>query len=251
MKRNSFAPLMLLLAASFVFWPAMQPVQAAKKAKYKVVKVTNGGTLKGKISYQGAAPKTKMLKVTKDNKVCGNSVADESLLVDASGGVANAVVEIEGIAKGKKWELAKSFKFDQKKCAFAPHMILVRPRAKGQVTNSDTIKHNVHTISKNIFNVNKTVTPGRKLKVKKNKIKKSGKIRVQCDLHEWMSGWWIVGKSPYIALSGKTGTFEIKNVPPGKYKVRVWQERLGDTVKEVEIKAGAATRLNVALKGKG
>ncbi len=219
-----------------------------KKAKYREASVANGGTLKGVIKLAGAPPKAKRFKVTKDKKVCGDFIIDESLTVNRGGGIVNAVIEIGGIKKGKKWNLPAQFTYDQKKCAFTPHVMLVRPRAKGAVKNSDKVKHNFHTVSKGVFNVNKSVAAGKTLKVKKNKIKKAGKVRVKCDLHKWMGGWWIVPKSPYVALSGGKGSFTISDVPPGTYKVAVWQERLGRQVKEVTIKAGAVTTLNITMQ---
>lgn len=235
-----------LSALAFVF--ILGNAQAAK-VKYKEADVANGGALKGKITLSGSY-KNKKIKVSKDQKVCGEHVMDESLTVHNGGGIVNAVVEIQGIKSGKKWNLPAKFSYGQKKCAFSPHVLLVRPRAAGAVDNSDGVKHNVHTISKGVFNVNKTVGPGKKLKVKKNKIKKSGTVKVVCDLHNWMNGWWIVPASPYVALSGSGGGFEIKNIPPGKYKVRVWQEKLGEKVETVEIKAGATATMNVSLKMK-
>lgn len=236
----AFAALMVLLV------PA-GPV-AAKKTKYKEAPVANGGTLKGVIKLAGAPPKAKRIKVTKDKKICGDFLLDESLTVSGGGGIANAVIEIGGIKKGKKWNLPAVFSYDQKKCAFTPHVMLVRPRAKGTVKNSDKVKHNFHTISKRVFNINKSVAAGKTLKVKKNKIKKAGKVRVKCDLHKWMGGWWIVPESPYAALSDGKGGYEITGVPPGTYQVAVWQERLGRQVKEVTIKAGAVTTLNITMQ---
>lgn len=221
-----------------------------KKTKYKEAAVANGGTLKGVIKLAGAAPKPRRTKVTKDKKVCGDFVIDESLTVNSGGGIANAVIEIDGIGKGKKWNLPARFTYDQKKCAFTPHVMIVRPRAPGVVRNSDAVKHNFHTISKGIFNINKSVAAGKMLKVKKKKIKKAGKVRVKCDLHKWMGGWWIVPKSPYVALSDGKGSFTITDVPPGTYKVRIWQERLGEQVKQITIKAGAVTALNVTMQPK-
>lgn len=248
MKKRTIFPLLLVLCGALMLPGDGGVTQAAKKKKYKSGPVANGGTLKGVITLGGKIPKPGRLKVTKDAGVCGKFLPDQSLLVGRKGQLANAVIEIQGIRKGKKWHLPKTFRYDQKGCAFTPHVMILRPRAKGRVTNSDPIKHNFHTISKRVFNVNKTVGKGKSMKVKKNKIKRAGKIRVKCDLHEWMGGWWIVAKTPYIALSDSKGRFKITNIPPGKYKVRIWQERLGEIVRQVEIKPGGAATLNVAMK---
>lgn len=242
-KAVKIALVLILLAA---VW---HPMAAA--AKYQESTVSNGGALVGSVMLQGAAPPPRMIKVTKDTKACGRTVLDESLMVSKGGGIVNAVVEIQGIGKGKKWALSKSFVYDQKNCRFAPHVMVVMPRARGEVHNSDSVKHNVHTVSKGIFNVNKSLAPGKSLKVKRNKIRKAGKIRVKCDLHKWMGGWWIVAASPYIALTDDAGKFEIRNIPPGKYTVTIWQERLGETTRQVDIKPGVTFKLPVSMKLKG
>lgn len=221
-----------------------------KKAKYQEASVANGGTLKGVVKLSGKTPKPRRTKVTKDKKICGEFIIDDSLTVNSGGGVVNAVIEIEGIRKGKKWNLPAQFIYDQKKCAFRPHVMIVRPRTAGEVINSDAVKHNFHTVSRGVFNINKSIAASKSLKVKKNKIKKAGRVRVKCDLHKWMGGWWIVPNSPYVALSDSKGSFLITDVPPGTYKIKIWQERLGEQVKQVTIKAGAATVLNVTMQPK-
>lgn len=246
--RWSLAASALLLALTVTLGP--WAVEGAKKKRYKVVSVKDEGSLAGIITLAGKAPKSRIIKVTKDQGACGTSITDESLVVAPGGGVLNAVIEIKGIRSGKAWNLPAKFSYDQKKCAFAPHVMIIQPRKPGEMTNSDSVKHNVHTLSKGIFNVNKTVSPGKKLKVKKNKIKKSGKIRVKCDLHKWMGSWWIVPASPYVTLTDAKGRFQIDGIPPGKYKVTIWQEKLGQRTRTVEIKPGGTTDLKVALKKK-
>ena len=219
-------------------------------ATYKEGTVSNGGTLTGMVKYSGKAPAPGVIKISKDNSACGDQIASETLIVGAGGALANAVVEIQGVKKGKQWNLPTKFVYDQKKCAFSPHVMIIRPRAAGAVHNSDSVKHNVHTISKGIFNVNKTVAPGKSLKIKKKKIKKPGTVFVKCDFHNWMGGWWIVAASPYITLTDAKGGFQIKDIPAGKYKVRIWQEKLGEQIKNIEIKKGATTALAVSLTKK-
>jgi plastocyanin len=238
----------LLLGLALTLTPGA--AEGAKSKRYKAGTVSNGGTLTGIITMAGRPPKPRIIKVSKDQGVCGDTISDESLVVGPGGGLLNAVIEIKGIKKGKAWDFPATFSYDQKKCAFSPHVMIVQPRKPVTVKNSDSVKHNVHTLSKGIFNVNKTVSPGKTLKVKKTKIKKSGKVRVKCDLHKWMGGWWFVPASPYVALSDAKGAFRIGGIPPGKYKVTVWQEKLGQKTHTVEIKAGGTTELNVALKAR-
>src|SRR5439155_1651033 len=60
-------------------------------------------------------------------------------------------------------------------------------------------------------------------------------IRVTCDLHSWMRGWVVVAEHPFYALTGGAGEFELRGLPPGRYTLKVWQERLGTISKDVVV----------------
>ena len=40
---------------------------------------------------------------------------------------------------------------------------------------------------------------------------------------------------PFYAVSGEDGTFSIKNLPPGKYTLEAWHEKLGTQDQEVTV----------------
>jgi plastocyanin len=235
-----------ILSLSLVFFLGALPIQAAK---YKALKkVKNGVLLTGQIVYDGTAPAPRMLKVNKDTDTCGSNRPSEELIVSSSGGIKNVVVSIVGIKKGKKWGIPKKFSYDQNGCRFVPHVLLVRPKSKGVVLNSDNVGHNFHTVSKGVYNINKKIKANAKMKVKKKKIKKAGIIRVKCDLHSWMGGWWVAAKTPYTELSDDSGKFSISDIPPGKYKLKIWQEKLGEVVQDLVIKAGEAQNITIKMK---
>ena len=74
---------------------------------YSAGSVANGGSISGTITLTGAAPDPAELPVTSDVDVCGaDHKLDETLVVDgATSGIANAVVFLKGIKKGKEWSL--------------------------------------------------------------------------------------------------------------------------------------------------
>jgi hypothetical protein len=61
-------------------------------------------------------------------------------------------------------------------------------------------------------------------------------MKFQCDVHPWMFAWVTIEDSPYFALSGKDGSFTIKNVPPGKYTITASHRKLGPQTQDVEVK---------------
>lgn len=223
---------------------------AAVAADYKVVGggVKGGGTVSGRVSLSGPAPKPAILKVDEDKEACGGDRPSDELLVGAGGGVQNVVVEIEGIKEGKDWDFPETFTFDQKKCSFLPRVMLIKPNMPGEVLNSDTIGHNFHTISKGVYNINKKIQPGSKLVVNKNNIRRSGLVRAKCDIHSWMGGAWYVAETPYTVLTDKDGNFTLKDVPPGSYTLKVWHEKLGEAEQKIVVKGGETAKADVSMK---
>lgn len=234
----------LVLGCLFVF------AAGSASAQYKVLGggLKDGGSVSGRVTLNGLAPRPVMLKVDEDVQVCGSDRPSDELVVSGSGGIQNAVLSIETIASGKDWNFPEEFTYDQKKCTFVPRILLIKPNMAGAVLNSDSIGHNFHTISTGVYNINKKIQPNAKLVVTKDQIRRSGKIRVKCDIHSWMGGWWIVAETPYTVVSDKDGNFSLTNVPPGNYTLKIWHEKLGESQQKIVVKKGEATKMDVSLK---
>ncbi len=57
-------------------------------------------------------------------------------------------------------------------------------------------------------------------------------------------------RSPGRRVTDEAGAFKLDNVPPGKHTVEVWHEALGKVTREVEVKAGAPTKISLELSKK-
>lgn len=216
-----------------------------------------GGSVKGKVTFSGATipastDLTDQLTKSKDKDVClAGPKASEELIVDAaSKTVANVFVSIKVKDGGKKLEVpASPILSDQKSCHFEPHIIVVPEGAKVELKNSDTVMHNVNPKQlKNPDFVNEGIPAGKSV-VKTTK--KAERIKIACDVHPWMAGYIIVTDTPYWALTGKDGSFEIGDLPAGEYTVNFWHETLGTLKQEkIVVKDGAATECNGAMAPK-
>jgi plastocyanin len=217
---------------------------AGRAAAYEAIAVTDGGTLSGTVTIEGTAPPPAKIEVTKDPEVCGKESKEKvnpSLLVGQGGGIANVVVTVKA-AKGKKLEVpATNPVFDQKTCEFHPHVLAFPAGSTVDVINSDGILHNIHTTS--------TVNPSQnqaqpKFKPKiQIKIEKPETIAIKCDVHGWMSGYWVATDTPYVAVTAADGSFKIADLPPGDYDVELWQEKLGKVTQKASIKAKEETKV--------
>lgn len=209
--------------------------------------VADGGTITGRVTFDGTPPVPVMLTPDEDVEACGGDRPSEALVVSSSGGIKNVVLSIEGIGSGKAWDFSEKFVYDQENCKFVPHVLLIQPRTAGVVTNSDNVGHNFHTISKGIFSTNKKINANAEMAVPANKIRRPGVVRAKCDIHSWMSGWWIVAESPYAVLTDEDGGFSIGDIPAGTYTVRIWHETLGESEQSVVVEPNGTTDISVSL----
>jgi len=213
---------------------------------YQAEEVRDGGTISGIVKY-GSAPRSPVpLAVTKDRDVCGTSpLYDQSLVVAQDRGVANAVVTIADITHGESVKPQPAVRFDQKRCQYIPHVAVFPAGSTVVIFNSDGILHNIHTES-TANPVIDLAQPGFKKQIHVT-IEKPEVVKVTCDAHNWMEGWWYVTANPYYAITDGHGRYVIANVPPGSYTLRVWQERLGSESEHVVVRPGAATAANFML----
>ena len=214
---------------------------------YEVVAVTDGGTIKGKVVYQGAVP-TKKIIPSKDQETCGQMREEPVIVVGPDKGVQDAVVYLKGVPKGKALtKPAKKPEIVNHKCNFEPH-VQAFPVGTVVVVNSDPVMHNTHAFQgkATVFNV---ALPVKGQRVEKP-LTKPGMTRIECDTHGWMLAWVYAADNPYYAVTAKDGTFSIADVPPGSYTLVAWQESTGEMEVPVTVKAKEAVQLPSELKKK-
>ena len=233
------AKLIVALTASLVsLSPFSWFAESAPRAAYGR-QADSGATLRGKVLFDGERPKLEPLDIPEESsKGCclpGEAVdrTNRGLLLSKQLEIANVVIEVK--VPGNKIKSSKRIvQMDNKDCRFEPHVVIVPVGSKLEFKNSDKASHNVHTWSTRNVSINKTVSEGSVLEIS---FKRPDKIRVACDIHPWMSGWIYVTDSPFVALTDEHGAFEIKGLPPGKYKANVWHESLAKQTLEVVIGA--------------
>ncbi len=211
-----------------------------------------GGDLTGTVLYTGKLPERTKLPVTIDNYICGTEKDAEELVIGPKRGVQNAVVWLENPPAGAKWPAQPAkLEMDQKGCVFVPRVLVVPVGGTVDFLNSDRLLHNLHSLSKENPSFNRTQPNNRTIPIT---FTKPERITITCDLHSWMKSWVVVAEHPFYAVTDAAGAYRLANVPPGKYKLRMWQEALGELAREVVVgPQGAAADLDVktlAVKAK-
>ena len=205
------------------------------------VSAQGGGTVEVDVKYNGA-PQVEKLQVNQDTEKCGTEASIEKVVVGGNKGLANAVASAPGAKGASK---AKAV-VDQHGCKFVPHVVLMTP-GEIEIKNSDDILHNIHTYSTANPSINKAQPKFKKTMTEK--LDKPEFVKITCDVHSWMLGWVAVVPG-VAAVTDKDGVAKLENVPAGKQKIEVWHETLGKQEKEVDVKAGAVTKVSFEMKGK-
>jgi len=209
------------------------------------------GTITGHVRLMSAAPANSIIRMGAD-PLCsrtnaGKRLTSEVVLRSADGGLANAFVDLQGAFPATPVPAAP-VTIDQRGCIFVPRVVGARVGQMLQVTNSDPTGHNVHSLSTrgNQFNVSQPLTGMKSTFPLKND---DVVMRIKCDIHSWMVSYVGVVAHPYFGVSGGDGAFRITGVPAGRHAIRVWHERYGRLMKNVEVKAGGTVTVDFAYTG--
>jgi len=222
-------PKTLIFCLAFVFGTAgIVPNEASaqsKKKKYEAVEVTDGGTIRGRVTFAGDAPDLKLL-VTQDKKVCthtGGKTKSPRLKVGPNGGVAQAIVYLKNIEAGKPLSTLQALAtLDQVGCAYDPFLQVMPFKKRLTLVNSDALNHNVHARMKDQRDPFNFAMPTKDQTITTKPMYRAGIVEIGCDVHLWMTSYIWVVKHPYYAVTDAAGNFELTDVPPGSYELALW-----------------------------
>src|ERR1700722_3124727 len=239
-QRPMMAGLCVLLLAGFAA-PSTVGQEAPTATNYEVVNVESGGSLSGTVKWNGPIPKIPRLAITKDSKVCdpgGEKTRDlQRLLIGPDGGVANTVVYLKDVTRGKDWDLPVGEQtLDQRACTYVPHILLVPVGGEMQIKSSDPILHTVHMMGAASYNL---PFPFQDQFISRT-MHIPGRVDMKCNAgHVWMNAEALVVAHPYYAITDAHGNFTLANVPPGNYQVEAWHEGWKVVSEEAVLDVGA------------
>jgi len=208
------------------------------------------GTIVGHVKLTGPAPGNPMIRMGMDPMCAklnaGKRVFHEYVVVNESGGLANAFVDLTGSLPNSAAPSAPVV-LEQKNCVYTPRVVGARAGGTLRIVSDDMLAHNVHSVSlKNPFNFTEgKAGASRDMKLTGPDVM----MRIVCDIHSWMVSYVGVETHPFYAVSGADGSFKIANVPPGKQTVRVWHEKFGQLTKTVNVSAGGTATVDFAYTG--
>ncbi len=235
---------------------------------YEEVAVSNGGTIRGTITLAGDKPRAMAFNLVTipDAVYCGRISTGtawrivEDFIIGPEGSLKDVVVMLEDVKKGKAFNLPK-VRIDAKDCDFLPFMNVLKDREEITVINMDPVEHDIQGYetarergARILFNRPLPMNPFHKVlgllhshkhmagkpMIEKIHLRKERNIFVmQCGFHPYMFSWGVVLANPYYSITKEDGQFEITNVLPGEYTVKVWHAGMKKYLNRViTVKAG-------------
>lgn len=248
---------LLALGAAMVL--GLPGAAEAAKAKYAEGTVENGGSVKGKVSFEGALPDSAIenILITKNPEVCGEGEREVVWIDVKDGALRGVFVFIEKIKEGKAWEkpVGSQYVIDQKGCRFTPWAQVLRP-GPVVIRNSDKgVLHNINTremigvekgrvVKRTMFNFGQPDPGDIEQKVKP---RRSPYISINCEAHNFMFGFLMAPPHPYAVVVGEDGSFEIGDIPPGDYTLKAWHPTIGLQEAKISVPAGGTAEANFSF----
>src|SRR5467141_3538639 len=212
--------------------------------------VPGGGTVSGKVTYEGTPAKQKPIDMSKEPS-CAKQYATppptETVVTGPNNALENVVVYISAGAADEAAP-SQAAVFTHKGCRYCPHFLVFQVNQELKVLNEDQTSHNIHPLAKINREWNKSQPPGTPPIT--DKFDKEEFISVKCNIHPWMHGYFAVLKTSHYALSGDNGGFTLPNLPPGKYTITAWQEDYGTQTQDVTISGNETKTVDFTFKAK-
>jgi plastocyanin len=143
---------------------------------------------------------------------------------------------------------AHPLEIHQKDASFTPSFLVIAAGETVVMPNDDVIFHNVFSYSTpNDFDLGLYPRGDSRAKT----FQYPGVVRIYCSIHESMNATIFVAPSIWHAVAGAHGEFAIRDVPPGKYRLRTWNRRLPPVSELIEVDGGKAVTANLVVASGG
>ncbi len=223
---------------------AMTPAPGVETEARGVETEIAGGVLEGLVGLAGEEiPQPTRVRNTTEVEVCGLDHTLEDMVIDPENrGIANVIVALSGVPEERIPPLRDDrLVLDNADCRFVPHASVLTLGGTIETTNSDPILHTTHLYGPIEANLAlRARGPGIS-----RTVEKPGMIIVKCDVHSWMQAFVRVDAHPFHAVTDSSGSFRISDIPPGRFALEIWHERLGSQQQTVHIESGKTKSLEI------
>lgn len=197
-----------------------------------------GGTITGKVNFDGNMAAAKAVRVSGD-QFCVDAHKDKPILEERfvfnteKKTLINVLVYVSSPVEGAAVPAA-AVEIDQIGCQYTPHVVGAMVGQKVVFKNGDDTAHNLKLTPETNPGFNEG-QPQKGMIKEVSFAKPEIGMPLKCDVHAWMNAYVHVLENPFFAVSDANGEFKIENVPAGTYELSVWHEF--DKFQPVEAKA--------------
>lgn len=138
----------------------------------------------------------------------------------------------------------RTLSMDQKNMTFVPHVLVVTKGDTVKFLNHDAVAHNVYSPDGEAYNLGSF----KQNEERTHTFDQEGAYSQLCSIHPEMLGFVFVAPSRYAAAVDAKGRYAIQDVPPGTYKLAVWNSHLKAPERPVTVVAGKTIEEDVSLK---
>src|ERR1700746_1090643 len=218
--------------------PAAAPIDPATAA-----------TVSGTVRLAGTAPKAAKIDMSQDTACKGTNTA-ETVVADGSK-LANVFVYVKEGLGSRTFDVPKdAVTIDQSGCKYHPHVLGVMAGQTLKIINSDPTTHNIHPTPADNREWNESQPP-QSPALEKTFAREEIMLPVKCNQHPWMKMYVNVVKTPFYAVTGADGKYEIKGLPPGDYTLAFVHEKLGEQDQKVTVGPKEAKTVDQSFKAGG
>lgn len=223
---------------------------------YESAPVVEGATVRGTVTFLGTVPAPKEFELRRylDHEYCrqlsdghGYRIMRE-LTVRSDGGLKDVLVMVEGVERGKPFPFTDA-KVEANLCQFVPFVTVVGDKRLITIVNRDPVPHDIQgyafdqTGGDMVF-----YRPSLEAEGTTDTVQLVNGRRVfsmQCSMHPYMQSWGYAIDHPYFSVTDAAGSFSIQDIPPGKYRLKVWHPILG--MREQALTVAANERVSLEL----
>ncbi len=217
---------------------------------------SSAGEIQGIVHLEGSVPTPVLMSIQPEagnhsTEGCGSlTKVSQQLLVDANGGVENAVVWVDMPPEASQHATRAAVSLDQLECEFAPHVVIVPPGGSLAFHNADPVLHNIRIFRGRDRLVEEWQHP--RTADLLARFPSPGRYLVRCGVHSWMHAWVIAAEHRYYAVTDASGTFHLPEIPSGRYTLHVWHETLGQQDQDVQVGTqGSFVTVRLSKEGGG
>jgi len=213
------------LAAALLASAALAPPAPAHDA---------AGTIQGHVTFSRMAPQ----------RVANRYPGAAGGGAPHAAGSVPAVAYLVGPVAGARAAAGARPQLMQRDTSFRPPVLVIPVGTAVEFPNGDPFFHNVFSYSST-----KRFDLGRYPRGESRTVvfDKAGVVKVYCEIHQWMRSAVVVVENPFHDQVGADGSFSIAGVPPGRYRLAVWDFDRGQRTVEVTVPAQGSARVDVRL----